>query len=369
MQRASHDIANPANYQPHTKNAFDLLSEILDEAKDRAERPNPADLSALIDRCAVPPTAEYKQPDVVLSLNGAPILSRGQFSNIIGLSGSRKSWFCYGIASVILSGRPGGYFSTPLTNPKVVYIDTEMGDNLAARALQTIKRLTGQESPNIQIYSLREQTPLIRWYATAAVIEQERPDFVIIDGIADLCISPNDERDSFAVQQFLMTFSKRYNCHIMNVIHLAKSNAESKGTGGGRGHLGSNLNRKAEIEFFLAKDATDKNYTNISMPKDSRLSAPQEDFSMFVNKDTLPEFCACVAVKNTPRRDSINETIVKALTDAAACGKSSLTRVEIANRLCDQIGGKPETRKKDVDAAARAGIICKISNGSYAIVQ
>lgn len=364
-----HDITNPHNYAKHEQNAVDLLLNIIHDARQQGTDNYTYDgIVSMLDSCTVEPSAVYHEPEAVLKLNGYPILSRGQFSDIIGLSGSRKSWFCYALASVFLSNRPSGFFSTPLQNAKVLYIDTEQGANMTARAISTIRSLTGQESPNIIAHSMRDIPSTQRWFSIAVAIERNRPDIVIIDGIADVLSSPNNEADSFAVQQFLMTFSARYNCHIVNVIHLAKNQADTKGTGGGRGHLGSNLNRKAEMEFHLAKDSHDANYTNISMPKDSRLSAPQPSFSMHIetveiepNKWVpLPEFCDSVDKPMTPKREGINETILQILRDA---GKP-MGRADIARKMQARLGGTEETQAKNIDKARKSGVIIQ-TNGGY----
>lgn len=361
IDRMQHDITNPQNYAKHEQNAVDLLLNIIRDARQQSTDNYTYDaILAMLDSCTVEPSAVYHEPEVVLKLNGQPILSRGQFSDIIGLSGSRKSWFCYALASVFLSNRPSGFFSTPLQNAKVLYIDTEQGANMTARAISTIRRLAGQESPNIIAHSMRDIPSTQRWLSIAVAIETNRPDIVIIDGIADVLSSPNNEADSFAVQQFLMTFSARYNCHIMNVIHLAKNQADTKGTGGGRGHLGSNLNRKAEMEFHLSKDSHDANFTNVTMPKDSRLSAPQPPFSMFINERVLPEFCESVDKPMTPKREGINETILQILRDA----DKPMSRADIARKMQARLGGMEETHGKNIDKARKSGVIIQ-TNGGY----
>ena len=71
------------------------------------------------------------------------------------------------------------------------------------------------------------------------------------DGIADMCHDPNDSAEAFALVSRLNRAAAHYGCPIIVSLH------ENPGsdTGKTRGHLGSELARKAETNLSLAKDA------------------------------------------------------------------------------------------------------------------
>jgi RecA-family ATPase len=73
---------------------------------------------------------------------------------------------------------------------------------------------------------------------------------VLIDGIADFCNDPNDAKECFELVRKLHKLAVDHGCLIVSVIH------ENPGQGGGktRGHLGSQLERKAETSLRLQKD-------------------------------------------------------------------------------------------------------------------
>jgi len=75
---------------------------------------------------------------------------------------------------------------------------------------------------------------------------------VFIDGVADLCKSPNDDIEAFALVEHLAQLAITYACPIIVVLHENPSGFE---TGKTRGHLGSQLERKAESNLRIAKDA------------------------------------------------------------------------------------------------------------------
>ena len=81
-------------------------------------------------------------------------------------------------------------------------------------------------------------------------------DLVLIDGVADLCVSPNDEAEALELVSQLHALAQEFHCPIVCVLH------ENPGTDQGktRGHLGSELNRKAFANLRIDKD----NETSVS---------------------------------------------------------------------------------------------------------
>lgn len=75
-------------------------------------------------------------------------------------------------------------------------------------------------------------------------------DLVIIDGVADLCISPNDEAVALELVSRLHALAQKFNCAIVCVLHENPSSENGKT----RGHLGSELNRKAFANLRIDKD-------------------------------------------------------------------------------------------------------------------
>ena len=71
---------------------------------------------------------------------------------------------------------------------------------------------------------------------------------VIIDGVADLAVDVNDAAECNALVADLQQLAIRYECPIVCVIH------KNPGSDKTRGHLGSQIERKAETNLTLEKD-------------------------------------------------------------------------------------------------------------------
>ena len=70
---------------------------------------------------------------------------------------------------------------------------------------------------------------------------------VIIDGIRDLMYDINSPSESSELINLLMRWSSEYNLHIHTVLHL------NKGDDNTRGHIGTELNNKAETVLQITK--------------------------------------------------------------------------------------------------------------------
>jgi hypothetical protein len=76
-------------------------------------------------------------------------------------------------------------------------------------------------------------------------------DLVMIDGVADLCVSPNDEAEALELVSQIHALAQEYDCPVFCVLHENPGSKEAKT----RGHLGSELNRKAFANLRIDKDA------------------------------------------------------------------------------------------------------------------
>ena len=104
---------------------------------------------------------------------------------------------------------------------------------------------------------------------------------VVIDGIRDLMYDINNPTESTQIINMLMQWSSQYNLHIHTVLHL------NKGDDNTRGHIGTELNNKAETVLQITKSQTDP---NISEVKAMHIRDKEfEPFAFHINADSLPE--------------------------------------------------------------------------------
>ncbi len=111
--------------------------------------------------------------------------------------------------------------------------------------MERILRLAGlptdKDRDDFVFIVLREQTPDKRKQIIGYMLEN-MPDvgLLIIDGIRDLMYDINSPSESTDLINLLMRWSSGYNLHIHTVLHL------NKGDDNARGHIGTELNNKAE---------------------------------------------------------------------------------------------------------------------------
>lgn len=324
-------------------------------------------LSSKID-----PTQTYTKDTPIMFYNGVPFLTLQNFSQVIGLPKSRKSWFSQMIAGIFVGAQNGNQYDKNLTAAKlkhtssVLLVDTEQGNYRAAQMQKTITKIAGIAQPIISRYyittlSLRKFGSDISLIATITQIIRQRPKLVIIDGIADLVTDPNDPKQSAIIYQFLLQASARYDCHIMVVIHANQSainKDKAEPISRGRGHLGGDLERKSEANIWIEKPESNSNFTNVFFSS-TRDIAP-ENFAFTIDGAGLPHPCDFVEVtsKDDNKRTKLLQ-VVEVMKSrqvnrwSAGDLKQELTALDISEK----------TAKRLIKAAYEAGLIEKTEQG------
>ena len=318
------------------------------------------------------PFQKYEKDTPIMCYNGTAFATLRNFSVVIGLPKSRKTWFSQMVAGYFLAAQLGNKYDDNLAGEKindgdasVLIIDTEQGDYRAAKMQSTIAAIAGLSTEQVGKYlttlSMRKFGSDISFIATVAKMIMQRPSLVIIDGIADLVTNPNDPAQSAIIYQFLLQASAKYNCHIMVVIHAnhsALNKDKDDAMSRGRGHLGSDLERKSEANIGLEKPESDSTITNVTF-KSTRDKTP-ENFAFRIDGNGMPRPCDFVAVTSKQERE--NEKIAqvvqvmksKQVSLWAACDlKQELTALSISE----------STAKRLMKLALDAGLIEKIGSG------
>lgn len=140
---------------------------------------------------------------------------------------------------------------TPATSKPVVYFNTEMSDTDTKKYHDEIlKEIKLQTTPpnlhilQLQMLSKADRTIFIKDFFAAY------PDthLAIIDGVADLVDSVNDEKNCNALIDEL---NKTANRHKMTLVLIVHENVKSETT---RGHLGQEAERKSVATISVKKD-------------------------------------------------------------------------------------------------------------------
>ena len=233
-------------------------------------------------------TETYAFPPEIVQVDGITIATLGNFSASVGKPKSKKTFNCAAIVASALSGRNVLHYKAhlPEGKHKVLYVDTEQSKCHCHKVLERILKLAGmptdRETDRLEFFMLREYSPKQRRQIINHALSAE-PDigFVVIDGIRDLMYDINSPSESVDLINDLMRWSSMHDLHIHTVLHL------NKGDDNTRGHIGTELNNKAETILQVTKSAFDG---NISEVKAMHIREREfEPFAFRINRDALPE--------------------------------------------------------------------------------
>src|SRR5690606_3472708 len=241
------------------------------------------------DRSLVRITDKFLEPPIMIKIcsSDSVIGTLGNFSASTGKAKSRKTFNVISLIASALSGKQILQYrvDVPRNRPMVLYCDTEQGKYHCHRLLSRVYKLIGYPTTeiheNLNFIALRE-------YATKEridIIEYElfkyagKIGLVVIDGIRDLVFDINNATEATEITGKLMKWSQELNVHIHVVLHL------NKGDDNTRGHLGTEINNKAETVLQISKNDLDANYSIVS-PKFIR-DIEFEPFAFYI-EDGLP---------------------------------------------------------------------------------
>lgn len=209
------------------------------------------------------------------------IFHSGDFSVLMGKQKSKKTFF----TSMILSSMSTEFpyqqkllSKRPFGKNRTAYFDTEQGDWYAQKTAKRISR----NNPNFDYLTLRDCDAYERREVIEKYLSENNIFFAAIDGVVDLLYDFNNLEESAKLVQWLMTITKKYDVHILNIIHQNKSD------GFARGHLGSMLSQKAETVIEIEK-LEKHSETSIIRPKDTR-GREFECFGITINEKGEPNF-------------------------------------------------------------------------------
>jgi hypothetical protein len=376
--------------------AVDVISPMLCEIQthrfvrktDDIHRDGPADLLQRAYDLAFDPEAEPPADELCMNLGEYPIAARGNLTCIQGKSKVGKSSVVAAILGACQRGTGDGTGDTLCfawegsDTGTIIHLDTEQsGGDWHALVRRSVTR-SGLQSVSSRLVSI----PLVRFARSerAAILElvldrerRERGsiDAVIIDGVADLCASPNDEAESLELVSRLHALSQEYATPIFCVLH-----ENPAGDGKTRGHLGSELNRKAFANLRIDKDAETSVSTMWGMDMRKRDIPQNQGFCFAWDEEvSMHTFQGRAAGIKAAKREekAIIETREKwadIFEHAAANGTKGICPVlspdEAASIIQDMNGTKTkpkiDTVKKQMQRAEDLGVLKKKDRGRWA---
>lgn len=229
-----------------------------------AEEMKKQDIAILWQAARLTLTGEYVTAPEILRVHGSPIGTLGNFSASIGKAKSKKT---FNVSAIVAAALKNGTVlqydaELPENKRKILYVDTEQSPHHCQKVMRRIARMAGlsldEEPENLQFLTLRRHTPEIRIaIVEKAINETEGLGLVIIDGIRDMVYDINSPSESTKIISKLMQWTDEQQIHIHTILHQNKADENA------RGHIGTELNNKAETVLEVAKDKFDNNISTV----------------------------------------------------------------------------------------------------------
>jgi len=202
-------------------------------------------------------------PEPLITIKDKVILTDNNFITISGLPKARKTTFMqFFIASCLTDKSFFGIKSNLKRTDKVVLIDTEQSIYDFHKQNKFLKKaLESNKLPKkFSAYLFREFEPDVILNSIYTIAQEQKPKIIFIDNLTELCINPNDIAEAKKVIQFLKKVTAQFNCGIVCLLHLAKSNSFTLG------NLGSYADRGAQSVLRVTLDKeTDTSTLDCSM--------------------------------------------------------------------------------------------------------
>jgi len=307
----------------------------------------------------------------VVAVNGVPLGTQDNLFCITGGEGTGKSNY----VAAILAGTLGterlpaertlGLEITPNPNGlAVLHYDTEqseaqlhknLGKTLQRASLKTVPEF--YHSLYLASLSRKDRLKLIRESMDLFHHKHGGIHLVVIDGIADLIRSANDETESIAIVYELYRLAGIYNTCIICVLHFVPNGIKL------RGHIGSELQRKAAGILSIEKDDNPE-YSVVKALK-VRDGSPLDVPMMLFGWDKTEDMHVYRGEKSKEDKEKRKTDELIAVIKAAFRNTIKLTYQELCEVLMREMEIKERTAKKYIAYMREQRILAQDANGNY----
>jgi hypothetical protein len=300
----------------------------------------------LYDHLRITMEKNIPEPDPIISIDGNIISTPGNITMISGSSKAGKSAFCSVILAGSICGNEGlcdGFENLDVdsnkNNKAVVHVDTEQAKHNHFRNLKNavLTRSSLSELPehfysyNIREMELRDRMKFTEDLCDEAAKEAGGIHLIVIDGLADYAKSVNDEVSANTLVHSFEKLSVKYACPVIAIVHL---NPNSKKE---RGHLGSQLQRKAESVLQIKKDNNDLSYCEpVLLRNASTLDVPMIQFGYNTTKD----YHTFMGIRNPEKPNNDNAKFLRKLTEEIFSDQPIQSKLAIERII--EVSGKSE---------------------------
>ncbi len=211
-------------------------------------------LSEEIRNAVFVPTPDNQPPYVtpLIVFDGKALLFRGGILVITGGAGSGKSSICEALISAAINSKCDtlGFL---VQADKCYYFDTERQHFLHWKSWNRFRKRAGIPDNAVNPVNIRFESLLGISASSdklAYVLEglRQNPDILIVDGIGDLVTDVNDPKETNPIISMLISEAVKSNTGLVFTVHPNPNSSKA------RGHLGSELMRKADANLKVERD-------------------------------------------------------------------------------------------------------------------
>nr|WP_234225206.1 AAA family ATPase [Phocaeicola vulgatus] len=260
------------------------------------------ELESYLSKGEIKATDKITIPPKILFVGDCTIATFGNFSASTGKAKSKKTFNISAmVAAAVTNTTVLNYRADlPEGKRKILYFDTEQSKFHCHNVLERIYKLSGlslqKDDCRLLFWGLREYTPKLRIaLIDYALRKHDEVGLVIIDGLRDLMYDINNGKEATDVMTVLMAWTSVYELHIHTVLHLNKNDNNP------RGHIGTELENKAETVLVISK-----NTQNNSISEVRPMHMRDKEFSTFafhIDDNKLPVLDSGFSVTVVKRKE------------------------------------------------------------------
>ena len=328
----------------------------------------------MLKSCEIDFNNPPEKAEEVISAGDVPLGTQGNILCITGGEGTGKSNYVAALiaGSIRKDDRSidtlGVNVRDNSDNKAVLLYDTEQSEvQLFKNVSNLLKRAKQQDKPEeLKAFSLTGMSRKERLQAIVQSMDKYHYQYegirlVVIDGIADLVLSANDEAESIRIVDELYRLAGIYKTCIVCVLHYVPNGLKL------RGHLGSELQRKAAaiLSIELDNDPSVSVVKALKVRDGSPLDVPLMQFSW----DKEIGMHIYIGEKPREEKEKRKEKELAVVAREIFSSQKHLTYIDLCDRIQQAMDVKERTAKSYIKFMREKEIIIKDpSNQNYFMI-
>jgi hypothetical protein len=326
-------------------------------------------IAAELGLCLFDPAAVLQEPRVIYRIGSKPICTEGNLATVTAQAKAGKSAFVGAFISAAITRRDHidalGIVGRNENGGALLHFDTEQSIHDHAGLLRRALVRSDREAwpAWFRSYQFAGKDPNSARALLDHALKQALFDFgsvhsVLIDGIGDLVVDLNDPKESFPFVTHLHAQAIRYQTSIISVLHLNPGTQ----TGKTRGHLGSQLERKAATNLLLEKDGE---ITVVWSEKQRGAPITKDEGPRFRWDDSAGMHVSCdtaEATKDAAKRERLRDQAESAFSTAS---QPRLNWGQLVEAIAKSEGIGKSGATKRFDAMKAAGVVVRDLLGTW----